>query len=517
MEEMKLNISKQLRKTSQRFSSREALYCGGIRKTYKELDEDVSMLAKGLIENGVKPGDHIGVALKNSYEYVTIFFATARVGAVLVPINPMFSEEESKYIMKQSDIVVLFCDGERFYNKLCDKIDNFKFKVSVRFKTSGFIPLEELKHPLENDEIIQVEPKNNLFTIMYTSGTTGRPKGAMLTHSNVLSTTIQAAKLMECTKEDVFLIPSPLFHIFGVTFLLRSVYSGGKIVLMESYSVTNALRLIETEKVTVHPGVPTMFTLELNSDKFHKYDLSSLRTGEIAAAPSPIELIKQIRRDMNCNPLIAYGSTETSATLTITSFTDSDEIRSETVGRSIDGAEIKIINSKGELCDYDEVGELVCRGTGITSGYYKMPEETKEAIDKDGWFYTGDMVTIDEEGYVRIVGRKTDMIIKGGYNIYPTELEETLHEHPDIVDVAVIGLSDELYGEIICACVIKRKNSFINEESLRTFMEERFVKYKLPDRYEFMDELPTTPSGKISKLLLKEIFENDSIQLINNT
>lgn len=504
-----LNISKVLRETAEKYPDREAIFYEGIRKTYRELNEDVSMLAKGLIEEEIESGDHIGVALKNSYEYVTIFFATARIGAVLVPINPMFSEKESSYIMKQADIVALFCDGERFYENTCKEIDNFKFKVSVGFEHENFISYQSLMKPLQQDEIIHIEPKDNFFTIMYTSGTTGRPKGAMLTHTNVLSTTIESAKVMQCTEEDVFLIPSPLFHIFGVTFLLRSTYVGGKIVLMESYSVRKALKLIEEERVTVHPGVPTMFTLELNSENLHEHDLSSLRTGEIAAAPSTVELIKKIRKEMNYNPLIAYGSTETSATLTITSFSDSDEIRASTVGKVIPNAEIKTVDDKGNECQPGEVGEIVCRGSGVTSGYYKMPEETKEAFSEDGWFHTGDIGVIDEEGYVSIVGRKSDMIIKGGYNVYPVELEETLHEHPDIVDATVIGLPDELYGEIICACIIKKRDSSLTEEDLRTFMEDHFVKYKLPDRYEFMEEFPTTSSGKISKLMLKELFEQN--------
>lgn len=502
-----LNVSNTLKETARKFNNREAIVIDERRITYGELDREAAKLANQLIQLGVQSGDRVGIALKNSAEFIIAFYAVARAGAVMIPINPFFSKEESSYVVEQSQANVIFCGEKGFFPELRSEIETLEKLISVGFEDEEFISYASLMAHESANESVQVEPKEDLFAILFTSGTTGRPKGAMLTHENVLYSTLSAAKVMRCTEADIFLIPNPLFHIMGVTFILRAACCGGKLVLMEKYSVTKALELIEKEKVTVHPGVPTMFTLELNHPDFHKYDLSSLRTGEMAAAPCPVEIVQRIRKEMNCNVLVAYGSTETSATLTITGFDDSDELRSETVGRVIPGVQIKVVDDNREECETGQVGELACKGPGVTKGYFNMPEETAKAIDHEGWFYTGDMAVIDENGYVRIVGRKKEMIIRGGFNIYPRELEESLHRHPDIVQAAVIGLPDEIYGEITCACVVLKQGAQANEESLLEYMKKRFVKYKVPDKFMIMDDLPVTPSGKISKLKLKEEIE----------
>ncbi|MCG7336269.1 long-chain-fatty-acid--CoA ligase [Sporosarcina sp. ACRSM] len=502
-----LNVSDTLRATATRLPNREAIYDESRRMTYGQLDQEVTNLAKGLIRIGVTSGDRVAVALTNSCEYVTAFFAIARVGAVLIPLNPFFSKEESVYILQQAEAKALFCDTESYYSELSQETETLSTLISVRFQAADYMNYTELLVG-HNSEEVRVAPTEDLFAIMFTSGTTGRPKGAMLTHENVLFSAMAGSERMKCTEEDVFLIPNPLFHVMGVTFILRATYCGGKLVIMQKYSVKTALSLIETEKVTVHPGVPTMFILELNSPDFNNYDLSSLRTGEMAAAPCPVEIVKQIRSKMNCNVLVAYGSTETAATLTMTGFDDDDTLRSETVGRPVHGVEVKVVDDHRKECAVGAVGELVCKGPGVTKGYYKMPEETVKVIDHEGWFYTGDMATIDENGYVRIVGRKKELIIRGGYNIYPRELEEALHQHPAIADAAVIGLPDELFGELTCACIVLKENITTTEEQLLAYMKERLVKYKVPDKFIILDKLPITASGKISKLKLKEQLDN---------
>jgi len=503
-----------LKATANRLPNREAIYDEKNRMTYGQLDHEVTKLAQGLIKSGVHSGDRVAVALINSIEYVTSLFAIARVGAVLIPLNPHFNKGESSYILQQTGTKVLLCGEESYYSELREEIEPLEILISVGFQAEVYLHYDDLLvgHSLAD---VRVEPKDNLFTIMFTSGTTGRPKGAMLTHENVLFSAMSASKVMQCTEDDVFLIPNPLFHIMGITFLLRAIFCDAKLVIMRKYSVTNALALIESEKVTVHPGVPTMFILELNSSDFKKYDLSSLRTGEMAAAPCPVEVVKRIRTDMNCNVLIAYGSTETSATLTMTGFDADDIVRSETVGRPIPGVELKVVDENRQTCAVGEVGELACKGPGVTKGYYKMPIETAQAIDQDGWFYTGDMVTIDENGYVRIVGRKKEMIIRGGFNIYPRELEEALHQHPAILEAAVIGLPDEIFGEMTCACVVLREGETSTEAEFHAYMKERLVKYKVPDKFLILETLPVTASGKISKLKLKEEIDkyNHSVVL----
>jgi len=503
-----MNISKQLYETANKYGNREAIYFEGIRLTYRELNEQVSMLAKGLKANGIKRGEHIGVSLQNSIQFIVAYYAIARIGAAFVPVNPYFKEKEAEQVINQSDVTVLFCDAARQYQKICAKINDFKLKIAVGFTAPGFKSFEDFLLGVDEDEVVHEPPKNDLAAIMYTSGTTGQPKGAMLTHKNLLSSTMEAGHRMQVTEEDVFIIPSPLFHIFGVTFILRALISGGKLVLMRKYSVTNTLKLIEQEKVTVHPGVPTMFNLELNSPDIDKYDLSSLRiAGEVAAAPSSIELINQIRTKMNCDVLIAYGMTETSATVTITSLEDSDEIRAKTVGKTIRGTEIKIVDEAKNECGCGEVGEIVCRGPGVTRGYYKMPEETEKVIDAEGWFYTGDLAAKDESGYIKVVGRKSDTVISGGFNVYPKELEGALHEYDGIADAAIVGIPDPLLGEAVVACIVKQNDADLHVSELEEYMKKHFVKYKLPKYYLFLEELPVMPSGKISKQKLKEIAE----------
>jgi fatty-acyl-CoA synthase len=299
-------------------------------------------------------------------------------------------------------------------------------------------------------------------------------------------------------------MPTPIFHVMGLMFTLRVVSSKARMVLMEQFKPEMALQLIELEKVTVHPGVPTMFILELNHPNFHKYDLSSLRTGEMGGAPAPVEIIHRIREEMGCNILVGYGMTETSPTLTLTGFNDDNQLRSETVGRALPGVELKIVDDLQQDLGINTVGELACRSFGLMKGYYKDPEKTYQAIDKDGWYYTGDLATIDENGYVRIVGRKKDMVIRGGYNIYPREVEEHYYKHPSVVDVAIVGLPDSVLGEITCACILLKDNVTVSEEEMIEFVKGKVADYKVPDRVIFVNTFPMTPSGKIRKVELQQ-------------
>ena len=501
------NIGDLLQRQSEKYPKLEALVDSKHRLTYAQLEEQVSRLSSYLYkEMHVRKGDRVVIAIENSVQYVIAFYATLKLGAIVVPLNPSYQEIESEYVLVKTEPKVIITSNPT----MMEKIKDYK-KLNLSIMTvekSKYSSIEEALRYVEhyNDEIEEVS-KDDLGVIMFTSGTTGQPKGAMLTQGNILFSAHAGATVMQATEEDRYLIPNPLFHIMGVTFTLRSLWTASKIVLMEKYSVRGALQLIEKERITIHPGVPTMFILELNSEHFDKYDLSSLRTGEMAAAPCPVEIVKRIRKEMNCNILVAYGATETSATLTITSFEDSDEMRAETVGRAIPGVEIKVVNDFGKRCTVGEVGELLCRGPGVMKGYYKMPEETKEAFDEYGYFKTGDMAMIDENGYVKIVGRKKEMIIRGGFNIYPREIEEILHEHPDVKEAAVIGVPHEIYSEIPIACISLVEGRSVKEEIILEYLKERLVKYKVPDRIIIFRDLPVTASGKISKLMIKQKIE----------
>lgn len=497
------NIDDLLLRQCKAFPHKEAIVDEQSRLTYEQLNNQSMKLAAYFQQQlHIQKGDRIAIAIPNSVEYVVAFYASIKIGAVVIPMNPNYQKEELQYIITTTEPKVVITDDVTKINEIKTE-NNLSYDIFTVADQAGTNTLAEI---MKNDyEIDKVDiTKDDLAVIMFTSGTTGKPKGAMLTHGNILYTGRAGAVAMQSTEKDNYLIPNPLFHIMGITFMVRSLWTAAKIVLMGKYSVREALRTIEKERITVHPGVPTMFVLELNSEYFDQYDLSSLRTGEIAAAPCPVEVVKAIRDKMNCNVLVAYGATETSATLTVTSFEDSNELRSQTVGRAIPGVDIKVVNEHGKICKIDEVGELLCRGPGVMKGYYKMPAETDEAFDEYAYFKTGDMATIDKNGYVRIVGRKKEMIIRGGFNIYPREIEEILHEHPKIKEAAIVGMPDELFGEIPIACVSLKADWENAEEEIIEYLQARLVKYKIPDKVVVFENLPVTASGKISKLKIKD-------------
>jgi fatty-acyl-CoA synthase len=493
---------------------KEVLADGYRRMTYRELQTEATILASGLTRLGIHKGDRVAVCLPNWHEFVVIYLAVAKIGAILVPFNTRYREHEVEYILRNSGAKIAFFTREfsnvRHFDQFTrakQQLSTLEMLVSVRFEAEGLISYERLlDNPPEPDELqVQIDPKEDVFTILYTSGTTGMPKGAMLTHDNVVHTATITAETMRCTDQDVFFIAVPVFHVFGmVPSILTALSARARMVLMEQYNAKNALALIEQERITVHHGVPTMFILELNYPDFKKYDLSSLRTGIIAAAPCPVEIVRRIRFEMNCDIVVAYGLSETSPTLTMTGFDDDDIVRSETVGKVLPGAEVKVVDHNRREVPTGEVGELACRGFGVMKGYYNMPEKTREAIDQDGWFYTGDLAMIDAQGYIRIVGRKKEMIIRGGYNIYPREVEEVFYTHPSVLEVAIVGLPDTVLGEISCAAIRLKPNATVTPEELREFIKSKVADYKVPDKIVFLQEFPMTASGKIKKVDLQE-------------
>jgi fatty-acyl-CoA synthase len=375
--------------------------------------------------------------------------------------------------------------------------------ISVRFEADGLTSLEQLMEQgtRQAPPEVAINPKQDVFSILYTSGTTGRPKGAMLTHDNVVHTGVISAEMMNCTPEDVFLVAVPVFHVFGlVPSIVTTIAAGARMVLMEQFKADLSLALIEQERVTVKHGVPTMFILELNHPQFKRFTLSSLRTGIVAAAACPVEIVRRIRTEMGCDIVICYGLSETSATLTATDYSDDDLVRSETCGKALPGAEVKIVDANRQQLPPGEVGEVVCRGFGVMKGYYNLPEETRQALDEDGWFYTGDLGTLDDKGYLRIVGRKKEMIIRGGYNIYPREVEEVFYTHPGVMEIAIVGLPDTVLGEISCAAIKLKPGKTATEEEMKSFIKQRVANYKVPDKIVFVDEFPMTASGKIKKV-----------------
>lgn len=510
-----LTLSQLLKKAFLSAADKEAIFDGVRRLTFRDFYNEANEMASGLSRLGIEKGDRVAVCLPNWHEFMVAFFAIAKIGAILVPFNTRYRMDEVEYILKDSGAKAAFFT-EKFDNvdhfdqfrQAKKRLDTLKYLISVRFRAEGLMSYEQLRELGQKGESPETEitPKEDVFAIVYTSGSTGKPKGTMLTHNNLVHNATSCAEALRCSANDVYLLPTPFFHIMGISLIIQTVASEAKAVLMDLYKAEKTLSLIEQEKVSVHSGVPTMFILELNHPSFKSYNLSSLRTGIMAAAPCPVEIVRRIRAEMGCDILVSYGMTEASPALTFASFEDDDVARSETVGKAMPGVEIKIVDDRRKEVAVGEVGELACRSVGLMKGYYNLPDKTREVIDDEGWYYSGDLATIDDPGYIRIVGRKVDMIIRGGYNIYPREMEEIFYTHPCVMEVAIVGLPDSVLGEISCAAIRLKPGLAASVEELKAFIAERVADYKVPDQFIFMEQLPTTASGKIMKPALKDLL-----------
>lgn len=521
-------LSQVLRDTTERFPQRSAILDpSGVAFTYEELNARVDRLARGLLEIGVAKGDKVGLWMPNVPEWVVAYFAVARIGAVVVPMNTRYKTHEIEYILDDSEATTLFAvasfvgiDYLRMIGEIRGKLPKLKHVVIVGELCEGMHGFDEVvglgEASLADGRVAEREalcdPSDNVF-ILYTSGTTGNPKGAMLSHHNIARNAEQVTEVLHTSEEDVFLLAVPFFHCFGcVMGIGGSVTWGAAMVPMEVFRAKPALELVERFGVSVLYGVPTMFVLELEEKRKGKedgtpYDVSSLRTGIMAGAPCPIEVMKGTMEELHCNVSIAYGLTEASPVITMTRFDDSIERRVETVGRALDGIEVKIADDDHDPVPTGEMGELACRGYNVMLGYYKAPEVTAEAIDAAGWLYSGDLATIDADGYVKIVGRKKDMLITGGFNVYPAEIEEYLFTHPKVQNVSVIGVPDDVFGEVAVAYIIPREGDTIDPQEIVDYCAGEIANFKVPRYAEIVDEFPMTQSGKVQKFKLRDIAQ----------
>jgi len=527
MEPLKnVTIGELLDETVRKYGNQEAVIYSkeGIRLTYEEFANEVNKLAKALIGLGIQKGEHVAIWATNVPEWLLLQFATAKIGAVLVTVNTSYKARELEYLLKQSDTTTLFLiDGFKgtSYVKIVqslmtskENLPQLKNLIYIGDNTpNGMIQwdnLLELASHITDEELKQRESilsPNDVINMQYTSGTTGFPKGVMLTHYNIVNNGYLVAQAMKLTNKDRLCIPVPFFHCFGcVLGTLACVSVGATMVPIIEFNPELVLETVEKEKCTGLHGVPTMFIAELNLPNFSKYDLSTLRTGIMAGSPCPIEVMKKVMDKMNLTEItIAYGQTESSPVITQTTTSDPIERRVETVGKPHPHVDVKIIDpNTGETVGPNVQGELCTRGYLVMRGYYKMPDATAEAIDAEGWLHTGDLATIDEEGYVKITGRLKDMIIRGGENVYPREIEECLYQHEAIIDVQVIGVPDEKYGEKVAACIKLKEGYKVTGEQLREFCQDKLSYYKIPEYYFFVDEYPMTASGKIQKYKLRE-------------
>lgn len=511
-----------------------------LRFTYKQFDDRVNMLAKGLLSIGITKGDHVGIWALNVPDWITFLFACAKIGAVLVTVNTAYKSHELDYVLKQSDMKALaITEGFRDVNYLKVlyelvpelktsnrgnlKSKEYPFLKSVIYigpeKHRGLYNTNELlllgKHT-DDKELLEIKntfDSDDVVCMQYTSGTTGFPKGVMLTHKNIINNGYYIGENLKYTEKDRLCLPVPMFHCFGVTLGLMAMYThGGTLVMLEQFDPLMVLAAVQKEKCTALYGVPTMFIAEYTHPMFDMFDLSSLRTGIMAGSTCPIEAMKKVVNDMNMTEITSvYGLTEGSPGFTQTSVDDPLELRVKTVGRKLPNCEIKVVDPEtGKTVGPGEVGEICSRGYNVMKGYYKMPDKTAEAIDEDGWLHSGDLVTMDENGYFTVVGRIKDMIIRGGENIYPREIEEFYYTMPGIKDVQVIGIPDDKYGEIVGAFIILDEDADLTEEDVRDYGIERIARYKVPKHVFFVDEFPLTASGKIQKFKMRE----DAVELL---
>jgi fatty-acyl-CoA synthase len=548
-----LTIGETLSRAALAFPDKEAIgFVNNVERriTYAELNDEVNRFAGGLIKLGIRRGEKVAVWMQNNPEWVVAQFAVARIGAILVPMDTWYKASEAEYILKHSNsaavvtstgfgsinflkvlksirsnlplldhIIVLddeVCamgDGnETPITRPGDRTDIPGFRSYCSVIDMG----ADWRHNNEyRDRRFQNDLQDGVM-IIYTSGTTGKPKGAMLSHMNVVANVKDMASIMHITHQDRFLFPVPFSHIFGcVLGIGLTVVHGASMVVMEAFDPEDVLKTIDQEKVTVCHGVPTMFIRELEVLRDKAYDMSTLRTGIMAGAPCPVDTMEGVMSIMGCNICIAYGLTE-GCVITLTRFQDSVEQRVTTVGRPLPNVEVKIVDEERHPVAPGEAGELACRGYNVMKGYYEMPEQTAETIDEDGWLYTGDLAVMNEKGYCSIVGRKKDMVIVGGFNVYPREIEEYLIANPKIQQVAVVGVPDHDLGEVVAAVIVTESGIEMTGQEVVDLCYGRMASAKVP-RFVFFDkELPISSRGKVQKFLLRnelaKRIENEGIE-----
>jgi fatty-acyl-CoA synthase len=512
-------------RTVETYRDREALVVRhqDVRWSWGELGRRVDDLAAGLMTLGLERGDRVGIWAPNRYEWTLVQFATAKAGLVLVNVNPAYRRAELEYAMNKVKCKALvLAPALKTSNYLeiasdlvkAGKLPHLKHVVRLGGeKTPGMLNFDDVAKAGGNAErmkLADLAPKlqfDDAINIQFTSGTTGHPKGATLSHHNILNNGYFVAEGLNFTPDDRLCIPVPLYHCFGMVMGNLGCLTHGSTMVYpaEVFDPLATLQAVTEERCTALYGVPTMFIAQLDHPEFSKFDTKSLRTGIMAGSPCPIEVMKKVQSQMHMREVtIAYGMTETSPVSTQCATDDPVERRVSTVGQVLPHIEIKIVDAEGKAVPRGETGEFCTRGYSVMKGYWNDADKTAEAIDEGGWMHTGDLATMDEHGYVNIVGRLKDMVIRGGENVYPREIEEFLYRHPKIQDVQVIGVPDPRYGEEICAWIKLQGGQTATADEIREFCKGQIAHYKIPRYIEFVPEFPMTITGKIQKFVMRE-------------
>jgi fatty-acyl-CoA synthase len=506
-----------------------------LRYDFSQLEWLARQIAKGLISYGISRGDRVALWAPNVPEWVVLQFALAKIGAILVTVNTSLRAAEIEYLLKQSESCALITVAgfrdvdyvETIYEIIpelrraeegalhSEKFPDLRNVIYIGDEHPGgmirydsLLARSELVSDERLDEHIAIQDLDDVINMQYTSGTTGFPKGVMLTHRNIVNNGHWLGKGIALTPQDKLCVPVPFFHCFGCVIGVLGAYThAAALVPLEWFDPLRVLQYVERERCTALYGVPTMFIAELEQLDFHNFDLSTLRTGIMAGSLCPEPLMRKAMERMNLTEMtIAYGLTEASPGITLTPRDDRIELRTQTVGRALPEVEVKIVDpATGDDCQPGQAGELCCRGYNVMKGYYNNPTATAEAIDGEGWLHTGDQATVDADGYVRITGRIKELIIRGGENIAPKEIEDLLRQHPKIVDVYVYGIPDERLGEDVAAAIKLKPGETVTPEEVREFCEGRIARFKVPRHVRFVETFPMTASGKVQKFKLREM------------
>jgi fatty-acyl-CoA synthase len=515
-----LSVAQALEKQAAEQPDRVFLISGRRRFTYGQVNTRATALAAALQELGIEPGDRIALDLPNWTEFVISAFAAAKLGAVIVPLNPRYTVPELQYMLRHSEAAVVVSaedfngiDYLELFEGFLTSLPALQYLLTVGeadlWYDDRIYQFEDVLSSGEGRELkpVDVDAENDVFAILYTSGTMGKPKGVALTHANLLTTAAATVDAIGMTADDVVFGVTTIFHVFGLgPGILGTMVAGASLVLQEQFDAAEALDLIARHRVTVHYGVPTVFITEVRELELQSRDVSSLRTGIVAGAPVGDELMRRIRDTLCPNLQVAYSLTETASTVSVTRPDDPADKQVFTVGRPLPDVDVRVLDFDGTVLPEESLGEVGLRGPGVMEGYYRQPGETSHALNEDGFFLTGDLGMVDDEGYLHIVGRRKELIIRGGFNVYPREVEDRLHAHPAIMDVAVVGLPHEVLGEQVCACVVPVEGAIVTGEEVKEWCRGALADYKVPDLVRFFDSFPLTGSGKVRRVELARML-----------